>query len=158
MPVTDYLIREASAVDAQSLSALAFRSKAHWGYSEQFMAACREELSCTAADIESTHLHFVVAEVTGGIVGFYGLEQLSTGEVELDALFVAPERIGRGYGRALIEHAKRRARELGAESMIIQGDPNAERFYLAAGGRRAGERESDSIPGRFLPVFAIDLC
>lgn len=41
--------------------------------------------------------------------------------------------------------------------MIIQDDPNAEAFYLAAGGVRTGDRESDSIPGRFLPLFVIDV-
>jgi hypothetical protein len=46
---------------------------------------------------------------------------------------------------------------MGATKLIIQGDPNAERFYIAAGGVRTGTRESASIPGRFLPTFAIDL-
>jgi len=31
--------------------------------------------------------------------------------------------------------------------MIIQGDPSAERFYLAAGGVKNGKRDSASVPG-----------
>lgn len=46
---------------------------------------------------------------------------------------------------------------LGATKLIIQGDPNAERFYLAAGAVLTGTRESGSIPGRYLPTFAINL-
>ncbi|MCL4684389.1 GNAT family N-acetyltransferase [Myxococcota bacterium] len=35
-------------------------------------------------------------------------EYLSPSRVELEALFVEPARIGRGYGRALIERARRK--------------------------------------------------
>jgi GNAT superfamily N-acetyltransferase len=87
----------------------------------------------------------------------YALEQLSPTEVELEALFVRPFFIGKGYGRALMEHAKHKAAEMGATSLIIQGDPNAERFYQAAGGKLVGKRKSESIRGRLLPVFEIDL-
>ena len=41
--------------------------------------------------------------------------------------------------------------------MIIQGDPNAKNFYLKVGAKLIGERESASIPGRYLPVFIINL-
>lgn len=78
-------------------------------------------------------------------------------EIELDSLFVEPEHIGKGFGRLLIEHAKSTAAKMGATRLIIQGDPNAERFYLAAGAFVTGTRESGSIPGRYLPTFAIDL-
>jgi GNAT superfamily N-acetyltransferase len=77
--------------------------------------------------------------------------------MQLEALFVDSHCIGRGYGRILIEHAKREAASLGAQRMLLQGDPHAERFYVAAGGVRTGGSESGSIPGRFLPTFAIDL-
>ena len=63
----------------------------------------------------------------------------------------------KGWGRLLIEHAKRTAVDLGAEQLLIQGDPNAGAFYLAAGGVLTGSSESASIPGRFLPIFAIEL-
>ena len=37
--------------EADRLSDLAFRSKAHWGYSPEFMEACREELRVAVAAI-----------------------------------------------------------------------------------------------------------
>ena len=70
---------------------------------------------------------------------------------------VEPEQIGRGVGGALIAHARERARQLGGARLIIQGDPHAEGFYLAAGGKKSGSRESESVPGRRLPLFVIDL-
>ncbi len=157
MNATDWLIRAAHASEADVLSDIAFRSKAHWGYSEAFMESCRDELTYTPRQIELARFRFAVAESDGRIVGFYALEQLSADEIELDALFVEPSCIGKGVGRALMAHAKHEAATMGAASLVIQADPNAERFYRAAGGVQVGRRESGSIPGRFLPVFRIDL-
>jgi GNAT superfamily N-acetyltransferase len=149
-------IRRALPEEAEALSELAFRSKAHWGYSDAFMRACRTELTLSRDDIE-THPTFVV-ESRGEAIGFYTLERVADDEVELGYLFVEPSAIGRGYGRRLLEHAKRQAVGLGFRSLVIQGDPHAERFYRMAGGEHTGFRESDSIPGRELPMFRIDLC
>ena len=77
--------------------------------------------------------------------------------MELEALFVEPRCIGQGFGRLLVEHAKSVALDMGASQLIIQGDPNAEGFYLAAGGVLTGTMESGSIPGRLLPTFVINL-
>ena len=150
-------IRAAVSQDAESLASLASRSKAHWGYSQEFMDACREELLVQPSDIENPDFSYVVGEVDDAIVGFYALERLTALEVELRALFVEPTLIGSGIGRALMENAKSRARQLGAESIVIQGDPNAADFYRATGATRKGSRESGSIPGRFLPVFELQL-
>ena len=121
------------------------------------MQACRAELTYTESQIESTKYEFFVCEVEGRIAGFYALELLGPDDAELEALFVEPEMIGRGFGRTLIKHAKARASTLGIRQIVIQGEPNAQAFYEAAGGVRDGRRESGSIPGRFLPIFRIDL-
>jgi GNAT superfamily N-acetyltransferase len=148
-------IRPAVSSEAGYLSALALRSKAHWGYSAEFIEACRRELSYDSQYLLSNTVS--VAESDSVIVGFYALEGVSETEVELTAMFVEPEYIGRRIGRALITHAKENARANGFEAMIIQGDPNAAAFYQAAGGTRCGTRPSGSIPGRELPLFRIEL-
>jgi N-acetylglutamate synthase-like GNAT family acetyltransferase len=150
-------IRQASAREAPGLSALALRSKAHWGYSPDFMQACEDELRVTGADIDSPLSDYGVAEKQGTVAGFFALE-FSGGDVaELEALFVEPAMIGTGVGRALLNHALRAAELRGVTRLVIQGDPHAEAFYLAAGARRIGERESASIPGRMLPLFELSL-
>jgi GNAT superfamily N-acetyltransferase len=149
-------IRRALPEEAGALSDLACRSKAHWGYSDEFMRACRAELSLSPTYVE-TQPTFVL-ELHGQVIGFYALERLSDDEVELGYLFVEPAAIGLGYGRRLIEHAKDQAVGLGFRSMLIQGDPHAEKFYRMAGGEQTGLRESASIPGRDLPLFRVDLC
>ncbi len=150
-------IRKARPGEGQLLSEVAFRSKSHWGYSREFMAACRAELTVSKSDISNPARYYVVAQLNETIIGYYALERLPSDECELEALFVEPNYTGQGVGRSLIEHAKSHARRLGAASMRIQGDPNAMAFYLAAGGIQIGERESESIPGRYLPVFSVAL-
>jgi GNAT superfamily N-acetyltransferase len=150
-------IRRALQGEAGAISSLAIRSKAHWGYSSEFLDACREELSYSEAQVASTAYEFWVCDDARKIIGFYALELMGPEEAELEALFVEPNMIGRGFGQALIEHAKDRAATLGIRQITIQGDPNAVSFYEAAGGVRDGQRESASIPGRFLPIFRIAL-
>ena len=150
-------LRPASPAEAEYLSELAMRSKAHWGYSPEFMEACREELTVGSDKISSPRFYYTVAEKQGKIVGFYALERLSPDEFELEALFVNPDHIGTGIGRKLMTHAKTQAHALGGSSISIGADPNAEQFYRAAGGVLTGSHESQSIPGRFLPTLRVDL-
>lgn len=155
--IDDIVVRSAVEQERFLLGDLAFRSKAFWGYSPEFMAACRDELSISREDMTNTHRQYLVAELRGEIVGYFALERLCAREYELEALFVEPKHIGRGVGRVLIEQAKTHARKAGAHFISIQSDPNAADFYLAAGAVAVGERESDSIPGRYLPEFRISL-
>jgi GNAT superfamily N-acetyltransferase len=149
--------RSATPRDAAELSILATRSKAYWGYSEEFMALCREELSLDPEDITDDGVEFVVAVVRETIAGFYALKQLSSVEFDLEALYVDPDHIGHGYGSFLLEHAMSAVQESGGERLLIQSDPNATGFYESAGARQIGTSESGSIPGRFLPLLEIDV-
>jgi N-acetylglutamate synthase-like GNAT family acetyltransferase len=147
------VIRAARLDELDALTQLAMRSKAVWGYSEQFMAACREELTMTKDDLGE----LLVKEVDSEVVGVYALQHLSHTHVELGYLFVEPAQLRRGHGKDLIVDAMRRAAASGYTTIIIQGDPHAVDFYVAVGARYVGTRESDSVPGRFLPLFELDL-
>ena len=146
-------IRPARIDDAIRLTEIALRSKAHWGYPAEFMQRAREELTVEEQDIDAPLNSFYVAETNEGVAGFCAIIDLLHGQFELDRLYVEPDWIGAGVGRMLFSHATSVAGSLGGRQMTIQGDPNARDFYLAMGAREVGERESDSIPGRLLPLF-----
>lgn len=150
-------IREALPQEASLLSRLALRSKAHWGYSQDFLDACRSELSVDASRLGTDDYQCFAAFDGDLILGFYTLGSVSAGSYELEALFVEPEHIGSGVGRVLIQDAIQRLSTRGANRLIIQGDPHATEFYIAAGARQTGTRESGSIPGRDLPLFEIEI-
>ena len=90
------VIRGAAAEEAALLSDLAFRSKAIWGYTPEFMELCRNELVVERDQIVAHEASHAVCEVNGGVVGFYQLQQTTPVEFELGALFVDPNHIGNG--------------------------------------------------------------
>lgn len=146
--------RSARPEDAVALTTIALRSKAHWGYSNEFMQACKNELTVTPQACSSGLV--MTIEQDGVMAGFYQLAgQPPKGK--LDALFVDPPAIGKGIGGALFQEAVRHARRLGFTSLSIHSDPHAEAFYLHMGAKRVGESPSTSIPGRTLPILEIDL-
>jgi GNAT superfamily N-acetyltransferase len=149
------VIRRARPLEAPLLSDLALRSKAHWGYTREFLDACRDELRVSAEDLEA-HPTFVL-ESDDRLLGFYTLEHISPDAVELGHLFVEPDAIGAGLGLALVAHARDEARQRGYRKIVIQADPHAEGFYRAIGARKVGTRASSSIPGRELPLLEVSL-
>jgi len=144
------VIRAARADEAAALTDLAMRSKAYWGYEADFLARCRAALEVKTAAL-SAQPHFV-AERDGRRLGFYGFETLPDG-VGLDYLFVEPDCVGEGIGRALWQHALAVAARLGHRTLTVVADPNAAGFYRRMGAEPAGDQASDLEPGRILPVF-----
>jgi GNAT superfamily N-acetyltransferase len=129
-------IRRARVDEAAMLSRLAMAAKAHWGYDARTLEGWRTLLEVSAAHIAATHAH--VGEADGEVVGFYTLAAAAR-DWELDNLWVVPQSMDRGFGRALLEHALRIAREGGADAVTVDADPHAEPFYLACGAVRVGE-------------------
>ncbi|MGW6580515.1 GNAT family N-acetyltransferase [Streptomyces globisporus] len=147
-------IRAGEAAEAAALTDLALRSKGHWEYDAEFLAACREELTMRPAEVAARRT--AVAEEDGRILGFTTLD----GEPPKGALgmmFVEPDTIGRGVGRRLFTHTTDEARRLGFTRLTIDADPNAEPFYRAMGAVRIGATPSGSIPGRELPLLEVVL-
>ena len=139
-------IRPAKPGEESALTELALRSKAHWGYDDAFMAACRDELT-----IRPEHIPRIdVADLDGQVVGMVRLEHEA-----IEDLFVEPGAIGTGVGGELFRHAVRRAAAEGMSRLLIDADPNAEGFYAAMGAVKVGESPSGSIPGRMLPQLAL---
>jgi predicted N-acetyltransferase YhbS len=148
------VIRAARPDEAAALTDLAMRSKAWWGYDAGFLARCREALRVKTAAL-AAQPHFV-AERGGRLLGFYGFETLPEG-VGLDYLFVEPDCIGQGVGRALWRHAVDTAARHGHASLTVVADPNAAGFYRRMGAEPAGGQASEFEPGRMLPVFRVRL-
>ncbi len=149
-PTRQRTIRRATPDDAAILTELTFRSKAHWGYSAEFMETARLALTITPAMIENS-VAFVLEEV-GRVCGYYALEKPDGDSILLESLFIDADAIGTGCGEALLKHALAQAAEGGHRIVKLEADPNAEGFYRRMGAERIGQRES-SIPGRFLPMM-----
>ena len=147
-------IRKANINDLPRINEVILRSKRHWGYSEDWMEIFRPEL-IRDEEVLSRNTMFVL-ETKGTIAGLYSLSE-DEGELEIEDMWVLPEFIGKGYGKALFEHLVATASRTGAQEIRILSDPHAEGFYLRMGAVRVGEQAS-RIAGRNLPVLKFSLC
>ena len=90
-------IKRADSSQAALFSDLAFRSKAHWGYSAAFMSLCKSELTYAGAEIENSLSYFLERDAM--LAGFYILKSINEYICELDGLFIEPALIDNGYSR-----------------------------------------------------------
>ena len=147
-------VRDARPDEAQELSDLALRSKAHWGYGRDFLEACRPALTLSPDDVRRDEVGAL--ELEGRLVGFHRISG-EPPEGELADLWVDPDFIGRGLGLELVRDACRRARAHGFRSLVVESDPHAEGFYVRLGAVRIGERESSVAGGRCLPLLRLEV-
>ena len=76
----------------------------------------------------------------------------------MEHLWVLPEHMGKGVGAKLFWYMLSRCKELGAQILEIESDPNAQGFYEHMGAKKVGEAvgEVDGQP-RVLPLLEIML-
>lgn len=143
MPIS---LRAASPDEAERLTEIACRSKAHWGYSAEQMAAWRPAFLTVTADYITRHSPVVAVDDECGVVAFAALERGPRGAV-LEHLWVLPGFMGRGIGSRLFRHIAGQASDF-----TFTSDPQADGFYLKQGARIIGEVESER-QGRTLSQF-----
>lgn len=156
MSTSDLVIRPARTGEAAILTELCIRSKAHWGYDSAFMTAATRLLQVPEAEIESGRVLVAMAgPELCGVATIVPLRRKSW--MELSHLFVAPEKLRCGVGRALFDAAMALAADRGAKHVSILSDPYAAVFYERLGARRCGEAPSGVSRGRMLPLFELSL-
>ena len=141
-------IRPARPDEAAALTGLVLRSKAQWGYGEEFLALCREELQILRAHVAERY--------EGPPLGIFTIRGAPP-EGTLEHLYVDPSAMGLGVGRTLLRAARDIARSSGFSALLIHSDPTAEAFYLHEGAVHAGSVPSGSVPGRMLPLLKLEL-
>ena len=145
-------IREAVLAEANELSELAIHSKATWDYSEEFILACKEDLTITEAYIKNNFVYVLEDDSTK--IGFFSFLR---NENALDFLYIYPSYKGKGYGKILWRFVVEQANKLGLKSFTIDSDPNAKGFYLKMGAKLIGETPSTVFKDRLLPLLQYDV-
>jgi N-acetylglutamate synthase-like GNAT family acetyltransferase len=150
------LIRRAKSADADTLSELAHRAKAHWGYPAAWMREWDAQLTILPGYLE---LHDVwVVEDGGQLVGMCALEDRHD-RWHLEHVWVEPRMHKRGFGRALVTHALEEAWSRHGGVVELLADPYASGFYERLGARRSGDVPAP-MPGekdRTLPKYEFAL-
>ncbi len=138
--------------DAKDLTELTIRSKSHWNYGKEQVEGWREELTITKKYIENNQIYKLVIE--GLLIGFYAYQAENETDIKLNYFFVEPKYIGKGYGKLLMIDFLQRIQNSKFERVILDADPNAEKFYNKLGFRVIGKLES-SIKDRYLPIMEL---
>ena len=150
------IIRRADLSEADQLTAIAHAAKRHWGYPENWIEDWKVDLTITPEFI-ANHEVFV-AIVNDAIAGCCAL--VVPGPVaEIEHMWIRPEHMGSGVGRALFEHARDRAGELQLPALELSADPNAAGFYERMGAKRIGDvpASMNGEEARVLPRMRINL-
>ena len=147
-------ITQAINQDHKALTALTIRSKAFWGYTTAQIESWRDELTITREYIDSNQVYVLWQDQQ--LLGYYALAHITKAKASIDYLFIAPEQVGKGYGKLLCTDLIKRAKTMGYETITVDADPNAEAFYKKLGFETVGKLAS-SIKNRFLPIMELRL-
>ncbi len=151
----DFEIHRAIPEQAGELTRIALAAKAHWGYPQHWLDIWTPQLTFSPQYFEENEGW--VAEMGEGPIGFYTLQE-ENGHACLENLWVLPEFIGKGIGKALFLHAAELARQRGYKLLQLETDPNAAGFYEKMGMHKVNEHryELDGQP-RILPIMEMRL-
>ncbi|MBL4904639.1 MAG: GNAT family N-acetyltransferase [Flavobacteriaceae bacterium] len=147
------MIVTAAISDLDMLTAIALKSKAFWGYSDNLIEGWREELTVTPKILDECTVYNYIQDQK--IIGFYVLNRVNVRTSYLDFLFVLPTYTGKGIGSELLTHAIDFSSKGGCAILNVLSDPNAEAFYASHGFQTIHKKES-SIPDRFLPEMVLE--
>jgi GNAT superfamily N-acetyltransferase len=151
----EFRIIRAQPHQAPLLTRIAVKSKRHWDYPEAWMKQWTELLTISPSAIVRDDVY--CAERDRQVVGFYVL-RATEDRAELEHLWVLPECLGQGIGRALFEHVVAQARAQRLSRLFIESDPNAAGFYARMGARPIDMLISElGGVSREVPVFAYEL-
>lgn len=143
-------VRRADTGDVVAMTDIAFRSKQSNGYSDAFMEACRDELRVTEESLEVAMYWVAEREAICGLVAL-------TQAGEVHAFFIDPDLKRQGIGRKLWSVVLAQAEASGMTALRLDADPEAVPFYESLGFLVIGTTPSGSIPGRELPLMALEI-
>ncbi len=148
-------IIRATPEQAAELTRIALAAKAHWDYPQRWLEIWRPQLTFKPQYFEENVGW--VAVFNEGPIGFYTLQE-KDGTASIGNLWVLPEYMGKGVGRALFLHAVELSRGRGNTVLQLEADPNAVGFYEKMGMNNVGEYsyEVDGQP-RILPIMEMKL-
>lgn len=143
------VIRTATASDLPVLSDVFRRSSLSNDGDREMLLAHPEVLEFDGAGLEDGRTR--VATIDGRVVGFTTVAD-EGGVVDLEDLFVDPDRMRNGVGLELMHDVFERARERGATRVEVTANSHAMAFYTRAGFVKCGEVDTRFAPADRLRV------
>ena len=107
----DIQIRRAMPEEAAVLTEIAHAAKRHWGYPENWIEHWQGDLTITRDFISNHEVYVAVTDKE--IAGCCALV-VKDSQAELEHMWIRPQYMGAGYGKALFVHVMQRAATLSA--------------------------------------------
>lgn len=140
---------------ASLLTEITISAKRHWNYPEEWIQEWIPAMTISSEYISANEVWAAVKEDKP--IAYYSLAQNDEG-LWLDNLWVLPEYIGQGIGKALFEHALERCKIKEVSVLKIEADPNAQSFYKKMGAKKVSEHHTQILGiDRILPIMEIKL-
>lgn len=140
-------IRPAEPGERRELGNLHRRSSYAWEEDRPLLDRHPEVFGVAAEAIAGGRVRVAVGE-DGRLLGFATVEVRPDGACELEDLFVEPEAMGRGVGRALVRDAQARARAGDCPRMTVVAHARTAGFY-----ERLGFVAGETVRTRFAPAL-----
>ena len=152
--INNMKIEKANIIDHKILTEITKKSKAYWGYSEEQLLKWSDNLTVTPVYIESNNIFKLTTNLL--IIGYYSYIIKEEKTAYLDNMFIAPEYIGKGFGKFLINDFLNRMKTENFKKITLHSEPNAELFYQKMGFIKIGALKT-SIKNRFMPIMEMNL-
>lgn len=147
-------IIKANTDDHKILTEITKKSKAYWGYSNEQMEEWSDLLTIKEEYIKNNEVYKLL--INNSTVAYYSYFSINANTLKLDNLFVLPDEIGKGYGKLLMNDFISKIKQSEKTKIILDADPNAQKFYESFGFSKIGQIET-SIKDRFLPIMELQL-
>ncbi len=113
-------IRAATNADLPRIVGIVFSVLESYGLKPDPAGTDADLADLDAVYVRNGGFFAVLEEPNGTVVGSYGLLRIDAATCELRKMYLDPARRGRGHGRALLDHAIAKARELGFRRMVLE--------------------------------------
>lgn len=145
-------IERANNQDHTVLTEIMRKSKAVWGYEQKQLQQWEDELTVSQEYINQNPTFKL--SIDKKVIGFYAYRNQGQ-NIKLDSLFIDPKNIGKGFGKILLKHFLDNVQLTNtSKKVILDADPNAEKFYLKNNFKTIGLQKT-SIKDRFMPIMVL---
>jgi GNAT superfamily N-acetyltransferase len=146
-------IRTARPEDIPHLVEVQRSASLVWDSYREQLEAHPEVIDVPAAQVRQGYVR-VAVNAEGRPIGFSAVLPRVGQTLELDGLFVLPERMRRGIGGRLVDDVVERARRDGIRRIEVDANPGALAFYERHGFRQTGVAQTRFGPA---PRLALEL-
>ena len=151
LPPEDMIFEPATIDDVEELSAVAIRSKRHWGYSKEAMELWNQNLTITE-DFVNTHT-VIKATLEDEIVGFFALEEIKP-TTRIAQYWIDTPYMRKGYGSVMYDYLKNYLKSKNVEKVTLVMDPNGLAFFERKGAKILSKIEH-KVKNKFLYIVEI---